>query len=60
MHYWFRRFVTAASLVFAGVNAGAQGVPTITAAADLKFAVDEIADALRKQTGKSSSWPTSD
>jgi molybdate transport system substrate-binding protein len=42
----------ASIALFAGGPAAAQGGPTVAAASDLKFALDEIAAAFRKQTGQ--------
>ncbi len=50
MHSFARRLLGAALLLWATVAAG-QGVPTIAAASDLKFALDEIVASYRQQTG---------
>ena len=49
----FLRYCACASFMFAATFACAQTGPTIAAASDLKFALDEIAATFQKQTGKS-------
>ena len=50
--YFIRRFAAAAALLLALAPAAAGSAPTVAAAADLKFALTEVAGRFRQDTGQ--------
>ncbi len=49
---WFRAFVLLAASTIVSLPASGQDAPVVAAASDLKFAMEEIAQAFNARTGK--------